>query len=120
MESNSSSGYLADNSSSGDLPDNSNSEMGYYNEAFHFTATPTDAPLHNGTQENVNETVIDSPRKKNVFKRMKSFLKKVLPAPGNRSNERRYREKGSGNDGGGKGRNGREEGSDEKSRAGEK
>ncbi|GFW70752.1 uncharacterized protein TNCV_2923071 [Trichonephila clavipes] len=32
-----------------------------------------------------------------------------LPAPGNRSNERRYREKGSGNDGGEKGRNGREE-----------
>ncbi|GFV60691.1 putative transposase [Trichonephila clavipes] len=36
--------------------------------------------------------------------------KEPLPAPGNRSNERRYRKKRSGNDGGEKGRNGREEG----------
>ncbi|GFY49882.1 hypothetical protein TNIN_418891 [Trichonephila inaurata madagascariensis] len=69
---------MESNSSSGDLADNLNSEMEYYNDALHFTATPTDASLDNGTQENLNETVLDSPRKKNVIKRMKSFLKKVV------------------------------------------
>ncbi|GFR05653.1 hypothetical protein TNCT_503731 [Trichonephila clavata] len=74
--------------SNSSLSNNSKFEMGYYNEAFHFTATPTDVSLENSSQENLNEAVVDSFRKKNVFKKMKSFLKKVVT---NKSNGFSYK-----------------------------
>ncbi|GFY38094.1 hypothetical protein TNIN_398161 [Trichonephila inaurata madagascariensis] len=57
------------------LSNNSNFEMGFYNEAFHFT--PTDASPVNHTDENGKENIVASSQKKNVFKKMKCFFKKV-------------------------------------------
>ncbi|GFS66897.1 hypothetical protein TNIN_59621 [Trichonephila inaurata madagascariensis] len=58
---------MESNSSPVSMANNSNSEIGYYNEAFSFTDNPTNASLDNGTQENVNDTVVYSLRKKNIF-----------------------------------------------------
>ncbi|GFV56244.1 hypothetical protein TNCV_3266511 [Trichonephila clavipes] len=76
--SNTSNTELRYNSSLASLSNNPKLEMGYYNEDFDFKATPTNISLENSTQENVSETAVDSSRKKNVFKKMKLFLKKVV------------------------------------------
>ncbi|GFQ74377.1 hypothetical protein TNCT_18591 [Trichonephila clavata] len=46
------------------LSNNSNSEMGFYNEAFHFTPTPTDASPVSRTEENVLSLL---PKRKTFF-----------------------------------------------------
>ncbi|GFS50254.1 hypothetical protein TNCV_3461 [Trichonephila clavipes] len=66
------------NSNLASLSNNSNFEMGFYNKAFHFSPTPTDASSVNCTDENWNENVVASSQKKNVFKKMKCFFKKVV------------------------------------------
>ncbi|GFS36934.1 hypothetical protein TNIN_94131 [Trichonephila inaurata madagascariensis] len=59
------------NPNSAFLSHNSNSEIGFYNEAFHFTPTPTDASSEIRTNENLSETVVASLQKKDVFKKIK-------------------------------------------------
>ncbi|GFR07560.1 hypothetical protein TNCT_473541 [Trichonephila clavata] len=57
---------------------NPNFETGYYNVAFHFTPTPSVTSLDTPTDGNVNENTFNSSQRKNVFKKIKSFFKKVV------------------------------------------
>ncbi|GFR28541.1 hypothetical protein TNCT_588641 [Trichonephila clavata] len=66
------------NSSSVPLYNASNIEMGFYNKAFHFTLNPTDSSTNNSTDKIARENAVDSFKKKNVFKKMKSFFKKIV------------------------------------------
>ncbi|GFR23961.1 hypothetical protein TNCT_321881 [Trichonephila clavata] len=78
------------NSNSASPSNNPNFETGYFNEAFHFTPTPTVTSLDISTDENVNLMCVDSSQRKNVFKKMKSFFKKVVTHKRNDFSYRRF------------------------------
>ncbi|GFX21893.1 hypothetical protein TNCV_2311711 [Trichonephila clavipes] len=78
------------NSNSASTPNIRNLVTGYYNEGFKFTPTPTVKSPDTPTEENANENTVDSSQRKSVFKKMKSFFKKVVTRKRNSFSYKRF------------------------------